>query len=151
MQTHLDRIETALARIEKIITQQSKDLKYLRSEIKKIVELNTPEPVSVVIDPECGYEWLGVYVRIDADTWSRIKAGEHVKLKGIGWVPGEEGSKPDPNDEMFHWDHWEFKGGIGKPMKVTMESPHEEYMYPEDAIAFEGPLLQRYIHELSNR
>lgn len=149
MPSKLDRIEKSLVEIDKNLRQQSQEINYLREEVRKIVDIITPKPVAVVIDPECGYEWYGVYVRIDAATWSKIKAGEHVKLKGNGWIPSEDNAKPDPKDELFHWDYWEFCGGIGKPMKVTMESPHEDFMDPDDAIAYEGPLLQRFIHELS--
>ena len=64
-------------------------------------------------------------------------------MEGKGWVP-EEGVKPDPSDEMFCWDFWEFKGGIGKPMTVYMESPHNEY---DTEFAYEGPLRDEFIQE----
>jgi hypothetical protein len=148
MSKELHRIEKALDQMGVMLKRQSDDLQYLREQIQHIVQVMTPKPVPVVIDPECGYEWIGVHIRLDAQTWSRIKAGEHIKIKGKGWVP-EEDFQPDPADELFHWDHWEFNGGIGKPMKITMESPHEEFMDLEDAVAYEGPLLSRYVHELN--
>ena len=50
--------------------------------------------------PDCGYEWMFVQIKLPAETWMRIKAEEHVKVSGIGWVP-EEGVKPDTSDGMF--------------------------------------------------
>ena len=149
MSTELERIEKALAQINATLQRQSEELQYLREEIHKIAEITKTKPVPVVIDPECGYEWIGVHIRLDAETWSRIKAGEHIKIKGKGWVPDED-VEPDPADELYYWDNWEFNGGIGKPMKVTMESPHEVFDDIEDTIAYEGPLLLRYVHELKS-
>ena len=56
----------------------------------------------------------------------------------------EEGVKPDPSDEMFCWDFWEFNGGIDKPMTVYMKSPHNEY---DSEFAYEGPLRDDFIQE----
>lgn len=147
MATNLDQIEKALTKINATLQRHSEDLQYLRELILKLVQVTTPTPAPVVIDPECGYEWMGLHIRLDADTWSRIKAGEHLKIKGKGWVP-DEVFEADPSDELFHWDEWEFNGGIGKPMKVTMTSPHEEFIDLDDTVAYEGPLLPSYVHEL---
>jgi hypothetical protein len=32
-------------------------------------------------------------------------------------------------------------------MKLSMESPNDHFDDPEDLIAYEGPLLQEFIHE----
>ena len=50
--------------------------------------------------------------------------------------------------EDFHWDFWEFNGGIGKPMQVIMKSSRYKYDDPEDEIAFDGLLLKSYVLEL---
>ena len=67
-------------------------------------------------------------------------------MEGKGWVP-EEGVKPDHSDELFCWDFWEFKGGIGKPMTVYMKSPHNDY---DSEFAYEGVLHQEYIEEFND-
>ena len=59
----------------------------------------------------------------------------------------EEGVKPDPSDEMFCWDFWEFKGGIGKPMTVYMKSPQNDY---DSEYAYEGPLRDDFIQEFED-
>ena len=87
-----------------------------------------------------------VQIKLPAETWMRIKAGEHVKVAGNGWVP-EEGVQPDPNDELFCWDSWEFKGGIGKPMSVYMKSPHNEC---DSEFAYEGVLREEFIEEFED-
>ena len=147
MSADLKRIEQALAQINETLQRQSEDLRYLREQVQNIVQVTTSNSVSVVIDPECGYEWFGVHIRLDAETWSRVKAGEHIKIRGKGWVPDEDVGL-DEEDDLFHWDHWEFNGGVAKPMKVTMICPHKEVGHLEDSIAYEGPLLLNYVYEL---
>ena len=91
--------------------------------------------------------WL--VLRLDAETWSRIKAGEHLELRGRGWVPDQH-AKPDPADENFYWDFWEFTGGLNKPMKITMISPHDDSLDIDDRTPYEGPLLKSFIQELKD-
>ena len=149
MSTDLQRIEKALAEISETLQRQSEDIRDLREQIKSLVQVATPAPVSVVIDPECGYEWFGVRIQLDAETWSKVKAGEHIKIRGKGWVP-DQNVGIDEEDDLFHWDHWEFNGGISKPMKVTMICPHDEVEDLDDGIAYEGPLLRSFIEELKD-
>ena len=149
MSTDLQRIEKALAEISETLQRQSEDIRDLREQIKSLVQVATPAPVTVVIDPDCGYEWFGVRIQLDAETWSRVKAGEHIKIRGKGWVP-DQNVGIDEEDDLFHCDHWEFNGGIGKPMKVTMICPHDEVEDLDDGIAYEGPLLRSFIEELKD-
>ena len=146
MSADLQRIEKALAEICEMLQRQSEDIRDLREQIKSLVQVATPAPVSVVIDPDCGYEWFGVRIQLDAETWSKVKAGKLIKIKGKGWVP-DQNVGIDEEDDLFHWDHWEFNGGIGKPMKVTMICPHDEVEDLDDGIAYEGPLLRSFIEE----
>ena len=147
MKKEHEAIEKALTQINQALFQQSKDMSELRKQVSRLIQLNTPKSVDVVIEPDCGFEWMWVQIHLDAETWSRVKAGEHIKIRGKGWVP-ENTDQPNPDDELFHWDHWEFNGGIGKPMKVIMKSPHDEYDDPDDEIAYDGPLLKMYVHVL---
>ena len=146
MSADLKRIEQALAQINETVQRQSVDLWNLSEQMKRLVLVATPVPVSVVIDPDCGYEWFGVRIQLDAETWSKVKAGEHIKIRGKGCVP-DQNVGIDKEDDLFHWDHWEFNGGIGKPMKVTMICPHDEVEDLDDGIAYEGPLLRSFIEE----
>lgn len=94
----------------------------LRRQVQVLVQATTQPSKYAEIEPDCGYEWMWVRTKIDAATWSRIKSGEHVSIKGNGWIP-DASKEPNPNDQDFHWDTWEFYGGINKPMKVFMDSP----------------------------
>ena len=87
MSTDLQRIERALAEISETLQRQSEDIRDLREQIKSLVQVATPASVSVVIDPDCGYEWFGVRIQLDAETWSKVKAGKHPKLGGrVGYL-----------------------------------------------------------------
>ena len=147
MKKEFEGSEKALAQINQVLIQQSKEMSDLREQVTRLIQLNTPKPVAAVIEPDYGYEWMWLSIHLDAETWSRVKAGEHIKIKGNGWVPVED-AIPDPADELFYWDHWEFNGGIGKHMKIFMESPHEVFEDIEDTTAYDGILLKKYVREL---
>jgi hypothetical protein len=119
----------------------------LRDDFKKIAQATKPSSTGVVIDPECGHEWIGLHLQLDSNTWARIKSGEEVLLKGRGWVP-DQNVKPDPANKNFYWDYWEFNGGIDRPMRVEMVSPHDDSLEVHDCTAYEGLLLKRFVHKL---
>jgi hypothetical protein len=132
-----------LTELLSLVQAQAKEISQIKELLSTLVEHTKPKPMGAYLFPDCGYEWMFVQIKLSAETWMRIKAGEHVKVAGQGWVP-EEGVKPDPNDELFCWDFWEFKGGIGKPMTVYMKSPHDEY---STGFAYEGLLLPDQFEE----
>lgn len=147
MSSQLDRIEKALAQLNAALDSQSNQINELREQLQKLVSDSKPKSTGVVIDPDCGYEWMWLTLRLDAETWSRIKSGEHLELRGRGWVPDQH-AKADPADENFYWDYWEFNGGVNKPMRVTMVSPHDDSLDIDDRTPYEGPLLMGFITEL---
>jgi len=140
-------IDKQLNELLKIVEAQSLEIKQIKECLSELIEQTKPKSMGAYLFPDCGYEWMFVQIKLPADTWMRIKAGEHVKVAGNGWDP-EEGVKPNPSDEMFCWDFWEFKGGIGKPMTVYMRSPHNEY---DSEFAYEGILLEEFIEEFEDR
>ena len=147
MPENLQKIELLLQAINHKLTTQSEQIQSLREQVNQLVLESSGYSQSVVIEPECDYEWIGLCIQLDSDTWSRIKLGEFVSIKGVGWTP-DTSSSPNQEDENFYWDHWEFNGGINKPMKVTMESPRGDdidFVDLEDKIAYEGPLLKGFI------
>ena len=140
-------IDKQLNELIRIVEAQSLEIKQIKESLSALIEQTKPKRMGAYLFPDCGYEWMFVQIKLPADTWMRIKAGEHVKVAGNGWVP-EEGVKPDPSDGMFCWDFWEFNGGIGKPMTVYMKSPHNEY---DSEFAYEGVLREEFIEEFEDR
>ena len=149
MSAELDHIKKSLTQIKATLELQTNEIKQLREQIQNLSQVSKPKSTGVVIDPDCGYEWMWLNLRLDAETWSRIKTGEHLELRGIGWIPDEH-EKPDPANENFYWDYWEFNGGLNKPMRVTMVSPHDDSLDIDDRTAYEGPLLESFILELKD-
>ncbi len=147
MSAELEKIGIVLAQITATLERQSKDILELREDLKQLVNDSKPKLTKVVIDPECGYEWIGLHIQLDVGTWSRIKSREEVLLKDRGWVP-DQNVKPDPADKNFYWDYWEFNGGIDRPMRVEMVSPHDDTLDVDECTAYEGPLLKRFVHKL---
>jgi hypothetical protein len=139
-------INQQLTDLFKLVQAQSEEIKEIKECLSELIVQTKPKRMGAYLFPDCGYEWMFVQIKLPAETWMRIKAGEHVKVEGKGWVP-EEGVKPDPSDEMFCWDFWEFNGGIGKPMTVYMKSPYNE---SDSEFAYEGILHQEYIEEFND-
>ena len=144
MYEELKNISLSLLKMNATLHDQTIAINELKSQINELINNSKPDEVSVIIEPDCDYEWIWTRIQLDSTTWSRIKSGEHLTLKGKGWVP-EDTTKPDPLDKNFHWDYWEFNGGINQAMKVTMVSPHESPDEDDDNIAFEGLLLNSFI------
>ncbi len=132
-----------LARLLVAVESQGKELRGLRRKLDALAKAVTSPPKGVVIYPDCGYEWMNVQIKLDPATWTKIKSGQHVKVKGNGWTL-EDGGVKSPDDEFFHWDHWDFKGGIGKPMTVFMECPKDPEM---SEYAYEGILRRDEFEE----
>jgi hypothetical protein len=128
------------------VNQNNSEYPQIKNSLKALIEQTKPKRMGAYLFPDCGYEWMFVQIKLPAETWMRIKAGEHIKVEGKGWVP-EEGVKPDPIDELFCWDFWEFKGGISKPMSVYMKSPHNEC---DSEFAYEGVLREEFIEEFED-
>ena len=136
-------INEKFAELTNILRKQSEEINHIKEMVGTLMLQTKPKRMGAYIFPDCGYEWMFVQIKLPAETWMRIKAGEHVKVEGNGWVP-EEGVKPDPSDELFCWDFWEFQGGVGKPMSVYMKSPHNEC---DSEFAYEGLLTEELIEE----
>jgi hypothetical protein len=146
MKDQTSSINQQLTALTKLVKAQANEIKQIKECLSALIEQTKPMRMGAYLFPDCGYEWMFVQIKLSAEIWMRIKAGEHLKVEGKGWVP-EEGVKPDPSDEMFCWDFWEFKGGIGKPMTVYMKSPHNEY---DSEFAYEGPLRDDFIQEFED-
>ncbi len=146
MKDQTSAINEKFAELAKILNEQSEEIKQIKNNLNALIEQTKPKQMGAYLFPDCGYEWMFVQIKLPAQTWMRIKAGEHVKVEGKGWVP-EEGVKPDPSDVLFCWDFWEFKGGIGKPMSVYMKSPHNEC---DSEFAYEGILHEEFIEEFAD-
>lgn len=128
--------EEQLAEFRAMLERQGKEIRSLQRKLNALLKAIKPPPKGAYIYPDCGYEWMNVWIKLDPKTWAKVKAGQHVKIKGKGWSPEESGVH-DPKDEDFSWDYWEFMGGIGKPMSVYMKSPHDPTM---DDYAYQGVL-----------
>jgi len=146
MKEHQPNVNEQLTQLLKLVKSQSAEIKQIKESLSALIDQAKPKRMGAYLFPDCGYEWMFVQIKLPAETWMRIKAGEHVKVAGNGWVP-EEGVKPDPSDELFCWDYWEFKGGIGKTMTVYMKSPHNEH---DSEFAYEGPLCDDFIQEFED-
>ena len=103
MKDQTSDINEKFAGLSKILKEQSKEIKQIKEIVSTLMEQTKPKRMGAYLFPDCGYEWMFVQIKLPAETWMRIKAGEHVKVEGKGWIL-EEGVKLDPSDELFCWD-----------------------------------------------
>lgn len=98
-------------------------------------------PIGAYVHTDSSYEWGTPSIRISPANWKKIKAGEPLKIRGQGWRFNDYFNEVS-DEQFFHWDYWDFQGGIGKPLIVTMRS--KEY---GDEVVYKGELYSSMIEE----
>ncbi len=136
--------QVLLRQLISMVEAQGKEIQALRQEVSAL-KGKDPTPRRARIEPDMGYEYMGLCLDLDAETWLAIKNGAHVTVKGQGYLGYEQ--SPDPDDPDFVWDYWEFSGGIGHRLRVTLVSPHAEDEDYELEDAYDGMLHKRDIQE----
>ena len=136
--------QVLLRRLLSMVEAQGKEIQALRQEVRAL-KGSDPTPRRAHIEPDTGYGYMGLCLDLDADTWLAIKHGAHVTVKGQGYVGYEQSA--DPDDPDFVWDYWEFSGGIGHRLRVTVASPHATGDDCEVEDAYDGVLQKRDIQE----
>lgn len=110
--------------------------------IRKVLEAKSKKnPVGAYIHTDTSYEWGTPTIRISPANWKKIKAGEHLKIRGQGWRFNDYFNEVS-DEQFFHWDYWDFQGGIGRRLVVTMRS--KEY---GDEVIYNGELHSSMIEE----
>ncbi len=112
--------QVLLRQLISMVEAQGKEIQALRQEVRAL-KGEDPIPRRARIEPDMGWEYIGLSLDLDAETWLAIKNGAHVTVKSQGYA----GDKPlDPNDPNFVWDYWEFSGGIGHRLRVSLGSSY---------------------------
>ena len=112
--------QVLLRQLISMVEAQGKEIQALRQEVRAL-KGEDPIPRRARIEPDMGWEYIGLSLDLDAETWLAIKNGAHVTVKSHGYA----GDKPlDPNDPNFVWDYWEFSGGIGHRLRVSLASSY---------------------------
>jgi len=136
--------QVLLRQLSGMVEAQGKEIQALRQEVCAL-KGKDPTPRRARIEPDMGWEYVGLIEALDAETWLAIKNGAHVTVKGQGYLGYEQ--SPDPDDPDFVWDYWEFSGGIGHRPRVTLVSPHAEDEDYELEDAYDGVLSRGDIEE----
>jgi len=88
---------------------------------KQLLYKSKPLPIGAFVSTDNSYEWGLPTIRISPSNWKKIKSGKTLKLRGQGWRFNDYFDEVS-DDQFFHWDYWDFQGGINKPLIVTMVS-----------------------------
>jgi hypothetical protein len=67
------QIKLALKEINQTLLTQSMEIAELRRQVQGLVQATKQPSKYAEIEPDCGYEWMWVRIKIDAATWSKIK------------------------------------------------------------------------------
>lgn len=124
--------------LKKLALRNQNELISIRKELEAKSKKN---PVGAYIHTDTSYEWGTPTVRISPANWKKIKVGGHLRIRGQGWRFNDYFNEVS-DEQFFHWDYWDFQGGIGKPLVVTMRS--KEY---GDEIIYNGELHSSMIEE----
>ncbi len=90
---------------------------------KQLLHKSKPVPTGAFVSADHSYEWGLPTIRISPSNWGKIKSGKTLKLRGQGWRFNDYFDEVS-DDQFFHWDYWEFQGGINIPLIVTMLGKH---------------------------
>jgi len=104
-----------------MVEAQGKEIQALRQEVRAL-KGKDPTPRRARIEPDMGWEYIGLRLDLDAETWLAIKNGAHVTVKGQGYADDKQ--RLDPNDPDIVWDYWEFSGGIEHRLRVSLASSY---------------------------
>jgi hypothetical protein len=104
-----------------MVEAQGREIQALRQEVSAL-KGKDPIPRRARIEPDMGWEYIGLSLDLDAETWLAIKNGAHVTVKSQGYAGDKQ--RLDPNDPNFVWDLWEFSGGIGHRLRVSLASSY---------------------------
>lgn len=102
---------------------------------KHLVDKAKPPPTGAFVSTDHSYEWGLPTIRVSPSNWKKIKSGTPLKLRGQGWRFNDYFDEVS-DDQFFHWDYWDFQGGIDKPLIVTMvgkygsEVVYNSLLYP---------------------
>ncbi len=78
MKDQTSAINEKFAELAKILNEQSEEIKQIKNSLNSLIEQTKPKRMGAYVFPDCGYEWMFVQIKLPAQTWMRIKAGEHV-------------------------------------------------------------------------
>lgn len=124
--------------LKKLLLKNQVELEQIKA---TLINKAKPDPIGAYIHIGTSYEWGTPTVRISPANWKKIKAGTHLRIRGQGWRFNDYFDEVS-EDQYFKWDYWEFKGGIDKPLTVTMRD--KEY---GDEIVYNGDLHSSMVEE----
>lgn len=127
-------IHNKLDEVLTLIAAQQKDINKIQRWIAKKDKLTKLVPCSAVITcPADTYEYGEVTIRIDLETWTKIKKGQPMTIQGQGWrVEGMD------DDEVVQ-DHWSFNEKAPGHVVVKMAAEDEPEWWDE---AFIGDISE---------
>lgn len=132
------KLFTEVRELKKILIKNQVELEEIKS---ILINKTKPAPIGAYVHIGTSYEWGTPTIRISPSNWKKIKAGVQLKIRGQGWRFNDYFDEVS-DEQFFHWDYWDFQGGINKPLMVTMRS--KEY---GDEVIYRGELHSSMIEE----
>lgn len=126
--------------LKKILVKNQKELFLIKNILGTKSKRN---PVGAYVHTDTSYEWGTPAIRISPANWKKIKSGVRLKIRGQGWRFNDYFDEVS-DDQFFKWDYWEFNGGIGKPLIVTMRD--KQY---GDEVVYNGELYSSMVEEFA--
>jgi hypothetical protein len=134
----IEKLFKEITELKKLVLKNQVELKAIKVHL---FEKAKPLPVGAYVHIAPSYEWGSPTIKISPTKWKKIKSGKHLKIRGQGWRFNDYFDEVS-DDQFFKWDYWEFNGGIGKPLIVTMRD--KQY---GDEVVYNGELYSSMIEE----
>lgn len=139
---NFNRLFTEVRLLTKLVNKNQIELEQIKS---ILVNKAKPVPIGAYVHIDTSYEWGTPTIRISPANWKKIKSGVPLKIRGQGWRFNDYFDEVS-DDQFFKWDYWEFNGGIGKPLIVTMRD--KQY---GDEVVYNGELYSSMIEEFRTK
>lgn len=127
----LSELKTMLLTLTKELQVARADLHWLKEQMFRVCDM---QPKRAVVTLPMSQQFGEMTTALTAWEWDAVKNGEHLRKCGDGqWRDGE----------FYCWDYWEFVGGIGGSVTLSVKY---EYDY-EFAVAFREKLCGEMVQE----
>ena len=120
MATQFGELKELLFALTKELQDARTDIAWLKKQMYEVCDM---QPKKAVVTLPKSPQFGEMATALTAWEWDAVRNGEHLRKCGDGqWR----------DDEFYCWDYWEFVGGIGGSVTLSVKFEHND----EFAVAF---------------
>ena len=140
MNKDLVRIEQKLDELLALVILQQKAIAKITRATSATRKPKLVKATAIILAPTNCYEYPDMTLRLDENSWMKIRKGKSLLIKGHGWTI-------DENDDDSLQDYWSFNEMAPGTLRVFFPDPN----HPDDELytdtMFDGPISECEIVE----